>query len=1055
VRHGLFPTAPLRPRIAVSKPLLDFYKALFGRSCDAVHAIAGALNAAYERNGYFLLNQRQEVFEEPFRRSMGAAVQWYDCLQVVNERTVDDVLYDYPGPSTSHRSTAPDPGPSTPHRSIPTSPDKLSRSECYRLLQKRCPCCFGDKVYGRTFQEGGDIHVALDGNFHHRRNKGAGDNGQFHDAEYILSKEYVDAIGERLDKAHNRPPREYQCPVPDEAVDACRDAHHAAKGDHKYGNKSPFDDKGLMALVCRHDIPLFLANIDSPGEQQKYGVALLELFFHLIPPSATVAAFYDIGCVLSRSVAKYDILPLWISQRLLFLTSAMHAYGHQWSCQLIYNPRLKAGIGLTDGEGVERLWSRFRKLIGVERRSGRSRRLWLIDRQAASIAAELHDDLGAWLTRRHKKGVLGQAKLASKVLKSINVSICDLEEQWKLQREAQLSVRAHAPVRLRKELDQVLQLRSDIAILEKTISSVKATIANSEAAQLSHHVLIALDLNLSSLISKSEELYASLNITDRFPSLEGFNIRFAQTLLIAWDLKINIRKRAIGSFFEWARLDASVRGVNEAAGTKMHQKIRAVIAKRQPVMSNLITRFNEFVEILEEYDCDTVPIPTKLPHDLKTLRDSTILYEDVCIEPSDGPIPRWLADPDVRLGIQAMLKLQRCREEGLRVGREADNLCRLFGRELVALEVATALTNGSPIMLQWSQPADISAYLTPSTRSLNPPSNSPSSLTTLLADMVMTEAEGGYDLDFTPPDQDEQSQEESEWVEDWDDCLSGEDEPASDDESDEEVESAGPFPRPVYSSALISIAAWDWSVPCWLTIDNSLLEDMGLAVSSIAPTDIDVLGNRCFPGTDIEFNASDSTRMRSSTAWYSSGCINSLSSLFRHTIPERNPSTSCATFSTFLFDLSTHTDDETFWINSRNTQYWNKSRWIVPINRHNEHWVISIVLPESRTLLLFDSFAGSQESWSSDVQKLLVMLGRLQTVARNHDIPLDLTFKEWQVRPLVLKPVQTNNYDCGPWIMACILAVLRGCHCSGITSDDIRTLRSYLYQFSLQVPLAS
>lgn len=47
----------------------------------------------------------------------------------------------------------------------------------------------------------------------------------------------------------------------------------------------------------------------------------------------------------------------------------MHAYGHQWACQLVYNPRLQSGLGLTDGEGTERFWSRMRRLIGVERMS--------------------------------------------------------------------------------------------------------------------------------------------------------------------------------------------------------------------------------------------------------------------------------------------------------------------------------------------------------------------------------------------------------------------------------------------------------------------------------------------------------------------------------------------------------------------------------------------------------------------------------------------------------------------------------------------------------------
>jgi hypothetical protein len=63
-----------------------------------------------------------------------------------------------------------------------------------------------------------------------------------------------------------------------------------------------FDDTGLMALVCRHDIPLFLANIDTPGEQQKYAVALVEHLFSHLPAQATIYLLYDVSCVLDRSV---------------------------------------------------------------------------------------------------------------------------------------------------------------------------------------------------------------------------------------------------------------------------------------------------------------------------------------------------------------------------------------------------------------------------------------------------------------------------------------------------------------------------------------------------------------------------------------------------------------------------------------------------------------------------------------------------------------------------------------------------------------------------------
>ncbi|KIJ59341.1 hypothetical protein HYDPIDRAFT_100854 [Hydnomerulius pinastri MD-312] len=50
--HGLFPTAPSQPRMAVSVELLAFYRALFERSCNAINALAAALNSHYTRRGF-------------------------------------------------------------------------------------------------------------------------------------------------------------------------------------------------------------------------------------------------------------------------------------------------------------------------------------------------------------------------------------------------------------------------------------------------------------------------------------------------------------------------------------------------------------------------------------------------------------------------------------------------------------------------------------------------------------------------------------------------------------------------------------------------------------------------------------------------------------------------------------------------------------------------------------------------------------------------------------------------------------------------------------------
>jgi len=63
-----------------------------------------------------------------------------------------------------------------------------------------------------------------------------------------------------------------------------------------------------------------------------------------------------------------------------------------------------------------------------------------------------------------------------------------------------------------------------------------------------------------------ESLYASLNIHDTFPELHGMSLNFVPTLLIARDLKINIRKRAIASLFECDKLDQAVGGKGNPLG---------------------------------------------------------------------------------------------------------------------------------------------------------------------------------------------------------------------------------------------------------------------------------------------------------------------------------------------------------------------------------------------------------------------------------------------------------------------------------------------------------
>ncbi|KZP10137.1 hypothetical protein FIBSPDRAFT_758810 [Athelia psychrophila] len=313
---------------------------------------------------------------------------------------------------------------------------------CARFLSQRCPACFGGLLWGKSAKQGGDVHVALDGNFEHRHLQSAGCGIAFYQEAYLVSKEKVDAMGIHIEKLRSRKPRDFQLPVPEAVLDKCASAFTAANGSIPKADSSTFDDTGLMALCCRHDIPLLLANIDTPGEQQKYAFALLVEFFGMLPEVATCVALYDVGCttdVSNKKCPKWGILPDSISSRLEFAISVMHAYAHQWACQIAYNPRMRCGLGLTDGEGVERLWSRLCRLIRITRSCGRARRLWLIDRFVHTIGSDIRDELGDIL-RRKLKLVKKQGNAAQKQLDEAGVSRAVLEQQWNEQQAYEMQL---------------------------------------------------------------------------------------------------------------------------------------------------------------------------------------------------------------------------------------------------------------------------------------------------------------------------------------------------------------------------------------------------------------------------------------------------------------------------------------------------------------------------------------------------------------------------------------------------------------------------------------
>ncbi|KAJ7572862.1 hypothetical protein C8J56DRAFT_986976 [Mycena floridula] len=1160
IQHGLFPSAPITPRLAFSITLLDLFQALFERSCDAVNAMAGAMQNYYERRGFPFVTNKGGLMLDPIRQPLGCAIQWYDLLRQRVSKVTDDAVdaaaqfiedqrstietetfpsietIDFPmappttaqhvpipsaasppvspeklkpkkpkpKPKSKFKSKSYQPPPSTDEASAEQAKPGLTPGQCHRILRDLCPACFGGTMFGRTFDEGADIHVSTDGNFHHKHDKSAGDTPPFYNPERFVSKAFVDEIGRKIEIARGKAPKPRAAKLPDEAINACEDAHQAAKGERKRPCDK-FDDTGIMSLICRHDIPILMANIDTPGEQQKYMVAMVIKLCEMLPPQATLGVLYDLGCIVDRSSEIYDIFPDWIASRLVFATTAMHAYAHQWACQLVFNPRLKVGFCMTDGEGVERIWSASRGLIPLTRHCSRSRRIWMLDRLYRYLADAHRDSLGEWIQRRLKK-LTGLIRNHKEVLQEIDIPETELREQWQLQKAEQTSIRAYAPTRIKKELDVVLKLQAEIDHIDGAIQTVAATLKKNPSARDSLDEFRSLQEIHAALKAKADELYRSLNIGDQFPDLRGLDITFIRALLMARDLKITIRKESIGSFCAIKRLDQASGGVHRPLGTTKHQIARQGMAKRAPALLNLLKKFNLQCDILEQQirPGQKIPVPKRLPTDLTSLQACTHLMEDVWISqnPSEQP-PRWLEDADLRRAIRARLDLDRCYEEQRRLGIEADNMCRWFGAKLAALEVAIrcpkfvsvrlCLTQRRDHLLflrrRWSnQLASLARYESHAKQAIVLAER----LTNIPQPVIWNTpwvSDGPSDGDYNMQESDEELEK-----------ADGEIEavPISIDqlylaallEEDEEEEitetpveaaiDAGARPaaavarmqqstnRPPEHDLAPTRAQYKFDIRISLdpptllhhdTVAHHMLEFAASMFPYQGPPNI----GRQFHGSPtrglarVDITSDELSRFSSgssSASWLNDTCMQiGASVLFEHFVPDMRQQRVALLSSYLLAQFLLSTSPEAIWRTAMPSLFWQRRVWLLPVHRKaTKHWVLYVVYLQSGELHMFDSF-GESRHMADEAQIVMSLVHLLINQANKHGYPLVVPLEGWTASPLVTNAVQTNSVDCGIWVLCSMVPVMRGMHVlTGLHERQIPNIRECILKGIRNLP---
>ncbi|KAF5338020.1 hypothetical protein D9611_014648 [Ephemerocybe angulata] len=581
-----------------------------------------------------------------------------------------------------------------------------------------CPACFGAR---EGIVKGGsepDVIVCLDACFtQKRRNPVRGrtkDPPLRHPMSAFLTREEMKSAEnyvEDLRPSRAKAPRketgsketvtgpdmvEEGMKVPKSVLDACLDSFKAADEKRTKASTKYFADTGLMALLCRHDRVLWLANMTTAGERQYFAIALILKLFKHLPKDTSVGIMYDIGCQLERSCRKWGMM-VEITPRISWAVSVFHAYGHQWPCQLIYHPRKRKGFGLSDGEGCERFWSAIEFLIPTLRVSGYHQRLFTLDVQVSYLRGQSLLLLGQWIKRKFEK-CRAKRNAALEVLGDLTYSEDELRREWESQVGAQTKPLVVATGGLaKKSIKVILSLMEFRSNLQKDIQKIDRKVSRVQATDGLDDLVESRGLLASRVEEVSEQIDVkrkALGVRDERNLKDLIKDKYLELRLKALAVKERLRAKLQGRKFEFERVDRAYQRVT-ANESSLLSHIQKQVGRHQGTIVSTMKKYNDMCRDLEKMIREgKAPVgaisPRPIPkEELYSMDVDAPIWDDSGLnDVASGEIPGWLGNDEIRRGIIAWLDLQRCDEELVRLKQECLNIHTWARREWDALHKA-------------------------------------------------------------------------------------------------------------------------------------------------------------------------------------------------------------------------------------------------------------------------------------------------------------------------------------------------------------------------------
>ncbi|XP_071124793.1 uncharacterized protein [Mytilus edulis] len=163
-------------------------------------------------------------------------------------------------------------------------------------------------------------------------------------------------------------------------------------------------ETAVFGSTCRHEFPKYFFSLKH-GERLGYAVYLLRKLLEEenSDDKDPLYIMYDIACSLESHLKKQNDQS--ILDKVQFAIPIFHCYGHKMACQVLYNPRKKNGIGLTDGESLERLWSYLGKFSKITKEMTPENRIDLLTDGLIHYGQKIREKLGHSLVAKIEKAI--------------------------------------------------------------------------------------------------------------------------------------------------------------------------------------------------------------------------------------------------------------------------------------------------------------------------------------------------------------------------------------------------------------------------------------------------------------------------------------------------------------------------------------------------------------------------------------------------------------------------------------------------------------------------